>query len=127
MYRYGGFGDVTTGPVTTAPGAPVPPGPSSAPAGYWVNPTNASQYLPQSDAAKIGSLCMQGPAVGRYDVGGNYGNSVLFCKSLKCQEGLMIYGAVGLALFLLAPGAWKYLGVLPAGYAALNCSLEGGM
>lgn len=98
-----------------------------APAGYWVNPANTTQWLSQADAAKIGTLCMQGPAVGRYKAAGNFGNSVLACENLTCKEGAMIYGGIGAALFLLAPGPWKWLALVPAGYAAVNCIYSGGM
>jgi hypothetical protein len=114
-----------TGPIAAGSTAGVGSGPPSAPAGWWTNPANASQYLPQDQAAKIGSLCLQGPAVGRYSVGGNYGNSVLFCKALNCQDAITINGAIGAAVFMLLPSPWKWLGLIPAGYAGMSCLLGG--
>lgn len=119
MYR--GLGEPTSVPVDYVP----PPTGPQAPAGYWINPDNKTEWLPQSDAAKIGGFCLQGPSVGRYKVGGNYSNSTLYCGNLSCQESLMVYGGAAAACFLLLPGNWKWAALIPAAWAGLQCTLGG--
>jgi hypothetical protein len=86
-----------------------------------VNPADTSQWLSQSDAAKIGSLCFGGATIGKYAVSGNYSSSALTCEQLPCQQGMMIFGGIGAAIFLLAPGGWKWAALIPAALAAMDC------
>ena len=119
-----GLGDGTIVPTNYV--APLT-GPQ-APAGYWVNPSNSTQWLPQTDAAKIGGLCFQGPSIGQWAVGGNYSNSVLYCGNLPCQKAVLICGAIGAVAFLVLPGGWR---LVAAAVAALgitsSCLFQGGM
>lgn len=94
---------------------------AAAPAGYWVNPANPTQWLSPADKAKLGSLCLAGFWPGRYRVGGNYDNSTLYCGSFTgdaSKDALLFFGggAVGAVVFL--PGAWKLL-ALPLGALAV--------
>ena len=115
-----GLGDPTIVPTDYVP----PPTGPQAPAGYWINPDNKTEWLPQSDAAKLGGFCFQGPTIGRWAVGGNYDNSTLYCGNLTCKDAALIYGGMSAAALLL-PGGWKLVAIIPAGLAALSCMFGG--
>jgi hypothetical protein len=112
-----GLGDPTVVPTDYV----APPTGPQAPAGYWVNPANSTQWLSQTDAAKLGGFCFQAPTIGQWAVGGNYTASALYCGNLTCQQNLMIYGGIGAALFLFLSGGSKWLGLVPAAWGALQC------
>ena len=92
------------------------------PAGYWVNPTNSTQWLPQSDAAKIGSYCFN-PFPGIYAAGGNEADTVLYCGKLPQNQEFLVYGGAALALALILPGGWKALALIPAAFGVLGATL----
>jgi hypothetical protein len=126
MYRraYRGMGDPITGPVSLPAGAPAA-GPSVAPAGMWVNPADTSQWLSQSDAAKLGGFCFGGMLPGRYRVSGNYSNSVLTCGALPTSDLLVYFGAAAVAAYFLLPPGMKWLSIIPAGYGAVVAGAGG--
>lgn len=94
-----------------------------APPGYWTNPANPTQWLSQTDAAKVGNVCWQGLHPGRLTVGGNFQNSALYCgpfTSSASGDAWLFYGGAALVSLLFLPGGWKLLAVPLAGLAVLG-------
>lgn len=115
----------TLAPITTNPANTPPAGSAVAPSGYWVNPANPTQWLSQTDAAKIGSFCLSGLAFGKYDVAGNYEDSQLFCKTTTTDI-LLSMGVLAAASYALLPGPVNVLAALGiAAYGVLAAGVSG--
>jgi hypothetical protein len=100
-----------------APSAPAwtPP---TAPAGYWVNPADPSQWLPPAQGAKVGDLCFFGTGImpGRLRVGGSFANSTLYCGSFfstPAIDSIVFYGGAAALAFAFLPGNWKWYVSIP--------------
>lgn len=112
-------------PGTTTQQAPAP----SAPAGYWVNPANPTQWLPPAQAAKIGDVCFFGTGLlpGRLRVGGNQANTQLYCGSFfetKAMDSIVGYGGLAALAWFFLPAPYKYWVSIPlAGFAVLGATL----
>jgi hypothetical protein len=127
-----GFGDVAPTPTVVPVGTVSTVGPSYLlPAGsVWVNQAG-DQYLSASDAAKIGSLCFS-PLPGRYTVGGNGTDTVLFCQekdlipgspALSIAAGPLALAAI--AYFVLPPNMRLFVALPLAAWGILGGALSG--
>src|SRR6185369_1388611 len=100
-------------PTEDGPPATAQPACPDVPAGYWVNPQNCTQFLPQDKAAQIGDLCMFGTGLmpGRLRVGGNGANTKLYCGCMfnsPVTDSLVFYGGAAAAAFFFLPSPYKY-------------------
>lgn len=106
------------------PTAPPPANCPAPPAGYWVNPNNCTQWLPQDQACKAGGLCLFGTGIlpGRLRVGGNESNTKLYCGPLlgsTATDSIVLYGGLAALAWFALPAPAKYWAALPLAAVAL--------
>lgn len=95
-----------------------------APEGYWVNPSNVTQWLPPDQGAQVGDICFFGTGIlpGRLRAGGNQANTKLYCGCLlnsSVTDSIVFYGGAAVLAYMFVPAPYKWYVAGPLAALAL--------